>query len=69
MGSPQTNLYNYVLIACLVMGVIIVYFFISVIRQQRVNLGLRKKSILSEIAGLEKERARIASDLHEFPFV
>jgi len=65
MGPPQTTIYNSVLIACLVMGVIIVYFFISVIRQQRENLALRKKSILSEIAGLEKERARIASDLHD----
>jgi two-component system, NarL family, sensor kinase len=65
MGAPETTIYEAVVIACLVMGVIIVYFFISVIRHQRENLALRKKSILSEISGLEKERARIASDLHD----
>ncbi|MGH2566364.1 MAG: sensor histidine kinase, partial [Ginsengibacter sp.] len=58
-------IYDSVLIASVVLGIIIIYFFISVIRQQRINLKLRKKSILSEITGLEKERARIAADLHD----
>ena len=65
MGTPQTTIYDSVLIASIVLGIIIVYFFISVIRQQRENLSLRKKNILTEIAGLEKERARIATDLHD----
>ena len=65
MDTPETTIYDAIVIACIVMGVIIVYFFISVIRQQRENLALRKKNILSEISGLEKERARIASDLHD----
>ena len=65
MGTPQTNIYDSILIASVVIGIIIVYFFMSVIRQQRENLAQRKKSILREIAGLEKERARIASDLHD----
>ena len=65
MGTPQTTIYDSVLIASIVLGFIILYFFISVIRQQWLNLNLRKKNILSEISGLEKERARIASDPHD----
>jgi signal transduction histidine kinase len=65
MGTPQTTIYSSVLIASIVLGLLIVYFFISVIRQLRINLELRKKNILNEISGLEKERSRIASDLHD----
>src|SRR5665213_1663098 len=65
MGTSQTTIYDSILIASVVLGIIILYFLVSMIRQQRINITLRKKNILQEISGLEKERARIASDLHD----
>ncbi len=65
MGTTQTTIYDYILIASVILGIIIVYFFISVIRQQRINMALRRKFALQEISALEKERARIAADLHD----
>ncbi|HMG68059.1 MAG TPA: histidine kinase, partial [Chitinophagaceae bacterium] len=46
-------------------GIIIAYFIISIIRQQRRNQQLQKISMLAEISAMEKERARIAADLHD----
>jgi signal transduction histidine kinase len=65
MDTTETKIYYAVVAACVATGIIILYFFISVIRHQRENLAFRKKSMLREITGLEKERARIASDLHD----
>jgi len=48
-----------------VIGILLTYFFVVVIHSQKINVGLRKKNILEEIAGLEKERARIAADFHD----
>lgn len=65
MDATETKIYYAIVAACVATGTIILYFFVSVIRHQRENLAFRKKSMLREIAGLEKERARIASDLHD----
>jgi two-component system, NarL family, sensor kinase len=65
MDAKATSFYTAVLIISVVLGVIIIYFIISMLRQQRRNLALYKKSILTEITTLERERSRIASDLHD----
>lgn len=65
MGTTETTIYYAIIIASVVIGLLLLYFFILVIHHQRVNVALRKKNTLDEIAGLEKERARIASDLHD----
>jgi len=65
MDAYQTSIYTAILIASVIIGLIIVYFVISMIRQQRLNQQLYKSKISAEISTLEKERARIASDLHE----
>lgn len=54
-----------VIITAVVLGIIIGYFAISVIRQQRRNLELQKANALAEISAMERERARIAADLHD----
>ncbi|HUR11064.1 MAG TPA: sensor histidine kinase [Flavitalea sp.] len=51
--------------AFLILGVIITYFIVSIIRQQRRSLQLYKQSIYTEITTLERERARMAADLHD----
>jgi len=65
MDAKEKSFYTAVLIISIVLGIIIIYFIISIIRQQRRSLQLYRKSILTEITTLEKERSRIASDLHD----
>ena len=65
MDAQESSLYTAITIAVLVIGFIIVYFFVSIVRQQRKNMQLHKKNILAEITQIEKERSRIAADLHD----
>lgn len=65
MDAHQTTIYNAVLIAGIFIGIIIIYFFISIIGHQRRNQALYKSKILAEITTLEKERQRISADLHD----
>lgn len=65
MDAQETSLYTAILIASIIIGIIIIYFVVSIIMQQRKNLELHKRNILTEITALEKERARIAADLHD----
>lgn len=65
MDPKETSLYHAILITSIVLGIIIIYFVISMIRHQRRNLELNRLNILAEISTLEKERTRIAADLHD----
>jgi len=48
-----------------VLGTIILFFAYSVFRHQRKRFELQRRSFLAEVAVLEKERTRIATDLHD----
>jgi signal transduction histidine kinase len=65
MDAQTTTIYIAVLIVSIVLGIIITYFIVSIIRQQRRSLQLYKQSLLTEITTLERERTRIAADLHD----
>jgi two-component system, NarL family, sensor kinase len=65
MDSQEARIFIAIVIAVLVLAAIIIYFAISMIRQQRRNLELQKANVLAEISAMEKERARIAADLHD----
>ena len=65
MDPEETRIYTVVLIISVTLGVIITYFVVSIIRQQRRNLELQKAAIRAELNAMEKERARIAADLHD----
>jgi signal transduction histidine kinase len=65
MDAQETRLYAAILITSVVLGIIIIYFFISIIRQHRKRLKLYKQSIYTEINTLERERTRMAADLHD----
>ena len=65
MDAKETSFYTAVLISSIIIGIIITYFIISIIRQQRKNIELYRQSVLAEITAMEKERARIAADLHD----
>ena len=56
MDAQETRIYTAILITAIVLGSIIVYFIISLLRQQRKNLALHKSNILAEITQIEKER-------------
>lgn len=66
MPAQETYLFQQaIIIASILLGIIIIYFFISLIRHQRRNLELYRAKIRAEITTLENERKRIASDLHD----
>jgi two-component system NarL family sensor kinase len=65
LDTHQTQIYTAVLITCVVVGTVIFYFAISLIRQQKRTLELQRLNVLTEINTLEKERTRIAKDLHD----
>ena len=65
MDPYQTKIYTAVLITSVVLGIIIGYFVISMIRHQRRTLQLQRMNILAEINAIEKERTRMAQDLHD----
>ena len=65
MDAHEATIYSAILITGVIIGIIIIYFITSIILQQRRNIALYKSKIVAEIATLEKERTRIASDLHD----
>src|SRR5438552_12891415 len=65
MYTIEAKIYATILIATGVLAIILVYFVVNIIRQQRKNLILQKEKIQAEITTLEKERRRIATDLHD----
>lgn len=65
MDAQETKIFTIVLILVVVIAAITIYFFVSLVRQQKINLELKHKNIMAEINSIEKERARIAADLHD----
>jgi len=65
MKIDQFEIYVAVLIAVSLIGFILLYFFILLIRQHTKNLKLQQLNAFAEITAMEKERARIAADLHD----
>src|SRR5215207_1766551 len=65
MGEEEKQFYNAVLVLALLIGVIIAYFIITIIRYHRRYIRLQKDRIHAEIQIQENERKRIASDLHD----
>lgn len=65
MDAQETNIYHAIVITSIVLGIIIVFFIISITRLQRKNLELHRLNILAEITSLERVRSRIAADLHD----
>ena len=65
MDSSEKELYQSILIVAGLVGVILVYLIVTIIRYHLKRLRLNKEKIQAEIDTLEKERRRIASDLHD----
>lgn len=65
MHTSETQFYTAIIVAASVLGIIIIVFIATMIRHQRRNAMLNKMRIRAEINTLEKERKRIATDLHD----
>ena len=65
MDPREKELYNSILIVVAVIAAIMIYFIISIIRQQRRYRQVTQEKIKAEITTLENERRRIAADLHD----
>ena len=65
MDTYESSIYTAVVITAIVIGSSIVYFVVSVFRQQRNYLKQQRLYFTDEINLLEKERRRVATDLHD----
>lgn len=65
MDAKETTIYLTILIIGLIIGVILGYFLWSIIRLHRRYMRLHKSKNSAQIIVLEKERTRIAADLHD----
>lgn len=65
MDFQEEKIYTAIIVAGFVIGFVVIYFFYSVIRQHRRMLSLQKEHSDAEIEAIEKDRARIAADIHD----
>lgn len=65
MHEQQSIYYLDILIGALLIGIIITYFIVTIIRYHRRYIKLQKERIFAEITIRENERRRIATDLHD----
>ena len=65
MHPQETKIYIAVLIAAGVLAIILVYFIINIIRQQRRTQKINEERMQAEIMTMEKDRTRISHDLHD----
>src|SRR6201986_635447 len=61
----ETKILYITLLVSLIIAIIIVYFFVSIIRYHRRYMKLQREKIFAEITIRENERKRIAGDLHD----
>src|ERR1700727_3526391 len=61
----QNRILYIALLVSLIIAVIIIYFFVSIIRYHRRYMRLQREKIFAEITIRENERKRIAGDLHD----
>jgi len=65
MHPIEETIYHTFIIAGAVIGTIITYFILSILRQQKKHRALHNEMIAVEINTLESERTRMAADLHD----
>ena len=65
MDSKESQLFTTIVIAVLAIGGIIAYFVYSLIRHNKKLMDIQRQNAEAQITALEKDRARIATDLHD----
>lgn len=61
----DNRILNITFLFSVIIGIIIIYFFVSIIRYHRRYMRLQREKIFAEITIRENERKRIAGDLHD----
>ncbi|TKK64841.1 hypothetical protein FC093_21540 [Ilyomonas limi] len=65
MHPEETRIYIAVLTAGCILGILIIFLFVTIIRYHRRKVALYLEKILADTQLMEQDRARIASDLHD----
>ena len=65
MYPQETRIYIAVLTGLLVLVILMTFFIINIIRYQRKKVALHREKVKEQFAYLDKERERIAFDLHD----
>ena len=65
MDPQESKIFFSILIASFVLGVIMVYFIINMIKHHKHLVKLQLQKASAEIIALEKDRSRIAADVHD----
>jgi signal transduction histidine kinase len=65
MDTNETTIFTAILITGIVIGTIFIYFTITIYRNHRKHFKLLSRQFVAEVELLEKERSRIATDLHD----
>lgn len=65
MDPLETQIYEAIIVAVIVIGIILTYYIVSVIKQQKKVLGFQKQNANAVVTALEMDRSRIAADLHD----
>lgn len=65
MYSGETKIYIALLTGLIVLMVLVAFFVVTIVRYQRKKVSFYQEKIKAEFNYLEKERERIASDLHD----
>jgi len=61
----ESKILNITILFSIIIGAIVVYFFVSIIRYHRRYMRLQRERIFAEITIRENERKRISGDLHD----
>jgi signal transduction histidine kinase len=61
----ENKILDITILLSIIIAVIIIYFFVSIIRYHRRYMRLQRERIFAEITIRENERKRIATDLHD----
>lgn len=65
MDPREIQIFKAIIIAVIVIGVILSYYIMSVVKQQKKVLNFQNQNANAVITALEKDRSRIAADLHD----
>lgn len=65
MHAQENQIYITLIIAAIVFAFVIVYFFYSMLRQHKRVRELERQNANAQVTALEKDRSRIAADLHD----
>jgi len=65
MDTNETTIFTAILITGIVIGTIFIYFTITIYKNHRKHFKILSRHFVAEMELLEKERTRIATDLHD----